>query len=63
MNRMFKRVGVSILALSFLCLSVPSASAGKLLEKGPAVRKRQAEHRAKKAEKKMAAKKRPFSHG
>ena len=63
MNRLFKRVGVSALALTIFCLSVPSASAAKLFEKGPAVQKRQAEHRAKKAEKKMAAKKRLFSHG
>lgn len=63
MNRFFRRLGVSALVLTVFWQNVPPASAGKHFEKSPAARQRKAEHRAKKAEKQMAAKKRLFSHG
>ena len=62
MSRLLKRCGILALGLSMLGPTVPPASAGKHFEKRPAARQRQAEHRAKKAEKQMAVKKRLFAH-
>ncbi len=64
--KIFKRGFLAaIVASLILGFGVTPIASAKLLhhEKSPAKRQRQAQHKAKKAEKKMAVKKHHFGHG